>query len=71
MMTDIEIAQNAELLPIKEVAGTLGISEDDLEFYGKYKAKLSDEFQKKRHNSLSCYNSSSYSFYYIPREDVL
>ena len=47
MMTDIEIAQNAELLPIKEVAGTLGISEDDLEFYGKYKAKLSDEFIQK------------------------
>lgn len=47
MMTDIEIAQNVELLPIKEVAGTLGISEDDLEFYGKYKAKLSDEFIQK------------------------
>ena len=38
--TDLEIAQNAKMLPIKEVAKKLNISEDDLEFYGKYKAKL-------------------------------
>ena len=43
MKTDIEIAQEAELLPIREVAGQLGIEEKDLEYYGKYKAKLSDE----------------------------
>ena len=43
MMTDIEIAQNSELKPIKEVAASIGISEDDIELYGKYKAKLSDE----------------------------
>lgn len=43
MKTDIEIAQEAELLPIREVAGQLGIDEKDLEYYGKYKAKLSDE----------------------------
>ena len=43
MKTDIEIAQEACLLPIKEVAAKLEISEDDLEYYGKYKAKLSDE----------------------------
>lgn len=43
MKTDIEIAQEAELLPIREVAEQLGIEEKDLEYYGKYKAKLSDE----------------------------
>ena len=43
MLSDIEIAQQATLLPIKEVAAGLGITEDELEFYGKYKAKLSDE----------------------------
>ena len=47
MMTDIEIAQNAEMKHIKEVAAKLGISEDDLDMYGKYKAKLSDELIKK------------------------
>lgn len=44
MKTDIEIAQDAELKPIKEVAGSLGISEDELELYGRYKAKLTDEY---------------------------
>ena len=43
MKTDIQIAQEAELMHIKEVAVQAGISEDELEFYGKYKAKLSDE----------------------------
>lgn len=43
MKSDIQIAQEAEMLPIKEVAEKLGIGEDDLELYGKYKAKLSDE----------------------------
>ncbi len=43
MLTDIEIAQQAKLVNIKEVAGKLDISEDDLELYGKYKAKLSNE----------------------------
>ena len=43
MLSDIEIAQGAKMLPIKEVAASLGIAEDDLEFYGKYKAKLSEE----------------------------
>ncbi len=47
MKSDIEIAQEAELLPIKEVAKSLGLEEDDLELYGKYKAKLSDECMKK------------------------
>lgn len=47
MMTDIEIAQAAELLPITEIAGKLGIEADDLELYGKYKAKLSEGYLKK------------------------
>ena len=44
MKTDIEIARNAKMLPIKEVAKLLNIEEDDLELYGKYKAKISDEY---------------------------
>ncbi len=40
MLSDIEIAQNAELKPIVEVAAQLGINEDELEYYGKYKAKV-------------------------------
>ena len=43
MLSDIEIAQAAEILPIKEVAQKLGLSQDELEFYGKYKAKMSEE----------------------------
>lgn len=43
MKTDIEIAQEANMIPIKEVAASYGIAEDDLELYGKYKAKLSDD----------------------------
>ena len=43
MKTDIEIAQEAAMIPIKEVAASYGISEEDLELYGKYKAKLTDE----------------------------
>lgn len=50
MKTDIEIAQEAEMLHIREVAKKLDITEDDLEFYGKYKAKLSDELIKKVEN---------------------
>lgn len=43
MKTDIQIAQEAQMLPIKDVAASYGIGEDELEFYGKYKAKLTDE----------------------------
>ncbi|ADL04709.1 formate--tetrahydrofolate ligase [Lacrimispora saccharolytica] len=42
MRTDIEIAQEAEMLPVKDVAASYGIGEDELELYGKYKAKLTD-----------------------------
>lgn len=44
MKTDIEIAQSASMLPIKEIAERLGIEEDDLELYGKYKAKISEKY---------------------------
>jgi len=47
MKTDIQIAQEAQMLPIKEVAAKLDITEDDLELYGKYKAKISDEYWEK------------------------
>ena len=47
MKTDIEIAQEAAMLPIKDVAASIGVEEDDLELYGKYKAKFSDEYLKK------------------------
>ena len=47
MKTDIEIAQEAEMLHIKEFAKPYGISEEDLECYGKYKAKLSDELMNE------------------------
>ena len=47
MKTDIEIAQEAEMVPIKNVAEQLGITEDDIELYGKYKAKISNEYYEK------------------------
>ena len=47
MKTDIQIAQEAKMKHIKEVAKTLEINEEDLDFYGKYKAKLSDELWEK------------------------
>lgn len=50
MKTDIEIAQEAVMLPVKEVAASYGITEDELELYGKYKAKLSDELWDRLKN---------------------
>ena len=50
MKTDIQIAQEATMEPIKHVAASIGIGEDDLEFYGKYKAKLSDELWERIKN---------------------
>ena len=47
MKTDIQIAQEAAMLPITQVAEKLNISADELELYGKYKAKLSDEYLKQ------------------------
>ena len=47
MLSDIEIAQNAEMYPIGKIAAELSISEEDIEYYGHYKAKLSEQlFQK-------------------------
>ena len=46
-MTDIEIARNAKIRPIREIAKALGMDEDDLELYGKYKAKISEEYLQK------------------------
>lgn len=50
MKTDIQIAQEANMLPIRNVAAKYGIGEDDLELYGKYKAKFSDELLKEIEN---------------------
>ena len=47
MKTDIQIAQEAVMKPITEVAESLGIQADELELYGKYKAKISDEYMKR------------------------
>ena len=51
MKTDIQIAQEAKMLPIKDVAASIGIMEDDLELYGKYKTKLSDELIERTKNN--------------------
>ena len=51
MKTDIEIAREANMLPIKDVALNFGISEDDIEQYGKYKCKLSEEYLTKVKNN--------------------
>ena len=47
MKTDIQIAQEAQLFPVKEIAKHLDIVEDDLDLYGKYKAKISDALWEK------------------------
>jgi formate--tetrahydrofolate ligase len=46
-MGDIEIARSVTLQPIEEIAKIVGIEKDDLECYGKYKAKISNEVYKK------------------------
>ena len=51
MLSDIEIAQAAKMKPIKEVAASIGIEEDEIEYYGKYKAKMSDELIKRVSNN--------------------
>ena len=51
MKTDIQIAQETKMLPIKEVAASIGIKEDDLELYGKYKAKISDDLISESKNN--------------------
>ena len=51
MKTDIQIAQEAVMEPISMVAERAGIPKEDLEFYGKYKAKLSEDFWEKIKNN--------------------
>ena len=51
MKTDIQIAQETKMLPIKEVAASIGIKEDDLELYGKYKAKISNDLINESKNN--------------------
>ena len=57
MKSDIEIAQSATMKPITEVAEKIGIKADDLELYGKYKAKLSDEYIDSVNNN--CYTNKN------------
>ena len=63
MKTDIQIAQEAEMLHIREVAAKVGIEEEDLEFYGKYKAKyrMTDGKSKRqtRWKAGTCYCNQS------------
>ena len=47
MKADIQIAQETEMQPISQVAASYGINEEELELYGKYKAKLSDELWER------------------------
>ncbi len=47
MLSDIEIAQGAKMLPIREIAASLGVEEENLEYYGKYKAKFTEEYIAK------------------------
>ena len=47
MLSDIEIAHKAQMKPIMDIAQNLGIDPDDVELYGKYKAKLSEQLYTK------------------------
>ena len=51
MLTDVEIAQSCKMLPIREVAASIGIEEDYLDYYGKYKAKLNDDLFRATENN--------------------
>lgn len=53
MLSDIEIAHAAKIRPISEIAAKIGITEDETEYYGKYKAKLSEELVKRLENKPS------------------
>lgn len=50
MKTDIQIAQEAKMLPITEIAAELGVTDEELELYGRYKAKITDAFLKRTEN---------------------
>lgn len=51
MLSDIEIAQNAKMKHIRDIASSVGIGEDELEYYGKYKAKISPELWDRIKNN--------------------
>jgi len=51
MKSDIEIAQEARLLPIEDVAATIGLTREELELYGNYKAKITDEYLNRIENN--------------------
>ena len=51
MLSDLEIAQKADIKPICEIAKKLDLNEDDLELYGKYKAKVNVDGLKKEENA--------------------
>ena len=51
MLTDVEIAQSAKMKPISEIAQKLGLEDDDLELYGKYKAKIALEAINRLENN--------------------
>ena len=68
MKTDIQIAQDASLLHIREIAAAYGIDEDDLELYGRYKAKLSDDLIARTKDQKT--ESSYLSLPSIPRLPV-
>ena len=53
MLSDIEIAQSTTLKPITEIAQKLGILEDELELYGKYKAKINEQAFARLASSVS------------------
>ena len=59
MLSDIEIAQNAEMYPIGKIAAELSIAEEDIEYYGHYKAKLSEQLFQKLDSNCLLYTSPS------------
>ena len=62
MQTDIEIAQAATLAPIREIAAKVGLKEEELEAYGRYKAKVDLSFQPARTQNLADKQLRSHSF---------
>ena len=59
MLSDIEIAQSTTLRPIAEIAQELGIQEDELELYGKYKAKINERAFARLADNCLLYTSPS------------
>ena len=53
MKTDIEIAREAKLCPISEVASKLGLTDDDIELYGKYKCKITEDYLRGLEQNLT------------------